>query len=95
MIEAPLDRGKWRKEMKKRWRRGAGLRGELTRKIWHLARLPHRFLPLASVRFPCTQRTYHFFRPARLGIDSPWNGLTLASSAFTIENRSSGVFRAV
>lgn len=46
MIEAPLDRGKWRKEMKKRWRRGAGLRGELTRKIWHLARLPHGFCRL-------------------------------------------------
>lgn len=46
MIEAPLDRGKWRKEVKKEGRGVAGLRGELTRKIWHLARLPHAFCRL-------------------------------------------------
>lgn len=59
-----------------------------TRKIWHLARLP--LLLFASVHsYQCT----YFFRSGRLGIDSPRNGLALASSAFTIGNQSSGVPR--
>lgn len=67
MIEAPLDRGKWRKEEVEKKREGREWqgfsRGELTRKIWHLARPPPRFLPLASVRFLYTSVPTTSFAP--------------------------------